>query len=233
MQDEIWKNTEYDGYMVSNLGRVKSLDRSTPPDNTHPNGQFFQGKILSTRQNIHAYESIMVSRNPDKRVYVHRLVAEAFIPNPENKCEINHKNGNKKDNRVENLEWVTRSENILHAMNTGLMSKTGYHTPESNKKISETVKRLWAEGVYKPKRSEDWTPEERERARQAQLNSPNKKRGDKHPKAKAVKCVETGEIFGCLKFAALKYGKKSNRVHIGECARGKRNIACGFHWKFV
>lgn len=97
MQKEIWKNTEYDGYMVSNLGRIAHND-----------------KILSSKQNSHQYESIMVKRNPDKRVYVHRLVAKAFIPNPENKRDVNHKNGNKKDNRVENLEWTTHRENSIH-----------------------------------------------------------------------------------------------------------------------
>lgn len=115
MKTEIWKNTEVDGYMVSSLGRVKSLDRLLPPDNVHPKGQFKKGRIMKTYQKHHNYDSVILSRSPDKRYYVHRLVATAFIPNPENKRDVNHKNGNTKDNRVENLEWTTHKENSEHA----------------------------------------------------------------------------------------------------------------------
>ena len=114
MQTEIWKNTEFDGYMVSNLGRVKSLDRFLQPDGSHPNGRWYHGKILSSIQNKHRYDSIRIGYK-GKKVYIHRLVAKAFIPNPDNKAEVNHIDGNTKNNRVENLEWVTRLENTKHA----------------------------------------------------------------------------------------------------------------------
>lgn len=68
----------------------------------------------------------------DKKAYTlkaHRLVALTFIPNPDNKAQVNHINGNKEDNRVENLEWVTKSENQIHAHKTGLQSKLGERLP--------------------------------------------------------------------------------------------------------
>lgn len=113
---EIWLKTNFDNYFASNKGRIKSIDRILPPDSKHPKGYFKQGRILSLGNNGRGYLNVMISINgKQKRVYVHRLVAQAFIQNPDNKTDINHKNGDKSDNHPDNLEWCTRSQNIQHA----------------------------------------------------------------------------------------------------------------------
>lgn len=109
---EIWKDIiGYEGlYQISNFGRVKSFPRRGTTT-----------KILKPRINRQGYLLVDLCKNAkSKRFPLHRLVAQAFISNPENKPEPNHEDGNKFNNHVSNLKWVTKSENIQHAMNNGL-----------------------------------------------------------------------------------------------------------------
>lgn len=113
-QDEIWKDIKgYENqYQISNLGNIRALSRK---------GQRKGVERMKTRISNWGYPIISIWKNNKQKTFsVHRLVAETFIANPNNKAEVNHKNGIKTDNRVENLEWVTREENIQHAYNTGL-----------------------------------------------------------------------------------------------------------------
>jgi hypothetical protein len=115
---EIWKDIKgYEGiYQVSNLGRVKSLHikRSgwelLPRDTT-------LGKIISYRANPpHYYYQVTLFKNGERKAKrVSRLVAEAFIPNPLNLPQVNHKDMNKKNDCVDNLEWCTNKQNMEHA----------------------------------------------------------------------------------------------------------------------
>lgn len=113
---EIWRPVnQYEGlYEVSNMGRVRSLDRIT----NYIDGRVrkFNGRMISPRKAGAGYYQVGLSNNGSKkRDYIHRLVAEAFIPNPKNLPEVNHLDGNKLNNRLSNLEWTTSSENKKHA----------------------------------------------------------------------------------------------------------------------
>jgi hypothetical protein len=116
MQQEIWKDiNKFEGiYQVSNFGRVKSFK------------QFKDGLILSNKNSNGGYLSLILSCKTHKlHTRIHRLVAQAFIPNPENKPEVNHRDGNKQNNHVDNLEWTTRAENSRHAIESGLADFKG------------------------------------------------------------------------------------------------------------
>lgn len=111
LPNEIWKDIEgYEGlYQISNLGRVKALSVTTKFGERI---KVYPERLKSTNANKMGYPSVMLSKNgKDKLCTLHRLLAKAFIPNPENKPEIDHINRDRSDFRLENLRWVTHKEN--------------------------------------------------------------------------------------------------------------------------
>lgn len=121
-------------YSVSNLGRVRSEQGRRA------------GTILKPQYHPKGYEQARLFVNGIRYpVKVHRLIAETFIPNPDNKPQINHKDGIKANNRVDNLEWVTNQENARHAYDTGL-------NKANNRKITfaqaEEIRALYATGNH-------------------------------------------------------------------------------------
>ena len=140
------------------------------------------GRILKARKNTCGYFQVALSKHNKKQMFsVHRLAANAFIPNPNNYTDVNHKNENKHDNRVENLEWCTREANINH-------------------------------GTCRQRMSEA-------------------KRGAKHPQAKKVRCVETGQVFDTVTEAATEFGISTG--NICKCCKGVYKQTGGFHWEYV
>jgi hypothetical protein len=130
MTEEVWKDIKgFDGkFQVSNLGRVRRVAIVSP-------------KIL--RGYFYADLNLKDIR---KNSSIHRLVAKTFIPNPDNKPEVNHKDGDKFNNSVDNLEWMTRQENAIHSFRV-----LGRKSPEGNRKITEQdvreIRRLNKQGM--------------------------------------------------------------------------------------
>jgi hypothetical protein len=115
LEGEIWKDVlgREGEYQVSNFGRVKSLERRSAHKKIH--NRIIKEKILKPYLGIYYSVYFAKKEGVSKGKLVHRLIAIAFIPNPKNKYAVNHINGVKTDNRIENLEWCTKGENERHA----------------------------------------------------------------------------------------------------------------------
>ncbi len=123
---EIWKDIEnYPNYQISNLGRIKSKKRITKVGIKNVKRIIRNEKILKPSKLTKGYLGIRLYDNNSnaKTFKIHRLVAQAFISNPNNLSQVNHIDGDKTNNTVENLEWCTCSENMKHSYNIGLRDK--------------------------------------------------------------------------------------------------------------
>lgn len=165
-------------YKVSNTGKVYSYKK---------------GSTLKLNSLNNGYKQVSLYLNGEHFCFrVHRLVAIMFLPNPENLPVINHKDENKQNNHVNNLEWCTQDYNVHYG--TGIermkVTRTGQKTTEEQKrKIAEANK-------------------------------------------VKVRCIETNEIFPSIEEASIWCGLKS-LSKIGECCKGKRKTAGGYHWEYV
>lgn len=148
MKEEWRPVVGYEGhYEVSNFGNVRSLPRLIV--NSYGRTLSWKGGLL-TAINRNGYLSVSLSKfNKARGCQVHRLVAMAWCANPDNKITVNHKNGVKKDNRVENLEWASYSENNAHARETGLNDVKGAN--HGRVKLSESdvcaIRRMHGQGI--------------------------------------------------------------------------------------
>lgn len=141
--EEIWKDIPgFEGlYQASNLGRVKNVK-------PYKSKGYYYNKIKTPLQGGHVYHLISLYREgKPKTMQYHRAIALAFLPNPENKAEVNHKDGNKTNNVLSNLEWVTNSENGKHAYRTGLKNAVGILNGQSKLQEADVLR------IFKDKRT--------------------------------------------------------------------------------
>ena len=211
---EIWKDVQgYEGlYQVSNLGRIKSLGRFV--DRLASGHCWQEERILKPHKTKYGYLNVILSKKGKTKTFsVHRWVALAFIPNPENKPQIDHINADKTNNTVNNLRWVTCKENINNPLT--LVKITGKNNYLYGKNLSEETKQKIRKAHLGKKISEE---------------TKEKLRGKNHPRARAIRNIDTKEIFDTVKQASKRYGVSHGAIIYAIKNNGK---CSGCKWEYV
>ena len=181
---EIWKDVQgYEGlYQVSNFGRVKSLGRNIKKPLTKIGYVWQSERILKGRKDTKGYLRVVLYKDQTPKGFkVHRLVAVAFIPNPENKPEVDHINRDKIDNSVNNLRWVSHKENMNNSLTIAFLFSVA-------------------------------------------------KAGKNHPRARAIRNIDTKEIFDTIEQASKRYSISHSAIIYAIKNNGR---SAGFKWEYV
>ena len=222
MEKENWKPIkDFEGYYeISSFGRVKSLNRVI--ETSDGINKKIKERILKSSENSNGYLIVTLKKNNKRKQFkVHRLVAEAFIPNPESKPYIDHINTIRTDNRVSNLRWVTQKENCNNEL-----SKKNYSEAQKGHEVSEETKKK----IGKVHKGRKHTEETKKKLKGHEVSEETRKKIGKG-NGKLAYCIELDKIFESTCEASRELGICQNSISLA--CRGKRETAGGYHWEYV
>ena len=227
MENEVWKDIpDYEGlYQVSNLGRIKSL-------NFNKTGK---EKIMKPRTGNRYYMTALWKNGIRKDYLLHRIVAETFIPNPENKPFINHKDENCFNNSINNLMWCTHKENMNWGTRNERISKVN-----KGKIIPKNIR----EKISKSNKGKKISDEQKEYLRKIRtgikLTEEHKKKISISNKGKTAKKVNQYDLQGnfikkwdCIMDFYKSINKSEKSSSVSSCCSGKYKTAFGYKWKYA